>query len=201
MNKLLAAAAIVVGVLVVLLWLELKAPAEAAVAPKAAPTPIAVATDVAKQTEQVEVAKRLAAAAKTDDGKISKASDEFFYRFDDLQPSMLTRNAAKCYTGGLHRVHRNQKVKLAFTNRIKNGEVTVEDVKVVADGTTIDDAPLVDCFLKAVADTHWHDDSLPDYTAPDELIIRPERGMKKYTEENMKYEGSGPDFTHRAPGT
>jgi hypothetical protein len=202
MKKLLAIAAVIVGALVVLLWLELKAPAEAAVVPaKAAPTPVAVATDVAKQTEQAEIAKRLAAAAKTDDGKISKASDEFFYRFDDLQPSMLTRNAAKCYTGGLHRVHRNQKVKLAFSNRIKNGEVTVENVTVVSDETTIDDPALVECFRKAVADTHWHDDQLPDYTAPDELVIRPERGMKKYTEENMKYEGSGPDFTHRAPGT
>jgi hypothetical protein len=201
MKKLLVAATLVVLALVVLLWLELKAPAEAAVVQPMAPTPVALATDVAKQTEQAEVAKRLAAAAKSDDGKISKASDEFFYKFDDLQPSMLTRNAAKCYTGGLNRVHRNQKVKLAFTNRIKNGEVTVEDVKVVADETTIDNAQLVECFRKAVADTHWHDDALPDYTAPDELIIRPERGMKKWTEENLKYEGSGPDFTHRAPGT
>ncbi len=112
---------------------------------------------------------------------------------------MLTRNAAKCYTGGLHRVHRNQKVKLAFDNRIKDGEVTVENVRVVE--STIEDQPMVDCFLKEVRNTHWHDDQLPDYAAPDELVIRPERGMKKYTEDNMKYEGSGPDFTHRAPGT
>ena len=200
MGKWLAAAAVVVVGLLVVLWLQLKQPAEAAVAaqPAATPTPIAIATAVAKQTELAEIGKKVAAATTTD-GKISKASDEFFYRFDDLQPSMLTRNAAKCYTGGLHRVHRNQKVKLAFDNRIKDGEVTVENVRVVE--ATIDDQPMIDCFVKEVQNTHWHDDQLPDYSAPDELVIRPERGMKKYSEDNLKYEGSGPDFTHRAPGT
>jgi len=199
MGKWLAAAAVVVVGLLVVLWLQLKQPAEAAVAAQpATPSPIAIATGVAKQTELAEIGKKVAAATTTD-GKISKASDEFFYRFDDLQPSMLTRNAAKCYTGGLHRVHRNQKVKLAFDNRIKDGEVTVENVRVVE--ATIDDQPMIDCFVKEVQNTHWHDDQLPDYSAPDELVIRPERGMKKYTEDNLKYEGSGPDFTHRAPGT
>src|SRR3569623_885945 len=141
------------------------------------------------------------AAAPAPKREVAAASDEFFYKFDDLQPSMLTRNAAKCYTGGLHRVHRNQKVKLAFTNRIVNGEVTVADVHVVADETTIDDPEMVECFRREVAATHWHDDALPDWSAPDELVIRPERGMKKFTKENLEYEGSGPDFTYREPGT
>ena len=203
MVKWLAAAGVLVIALVVFLLVELRQPAAAAVAePKLAPapTPAEIATTSAKQTELAEIGKKVAAATTTD-GKISKASDEFFYRFDDLQPSMLTRNAAKCYTGGLHRVHRNQKVKLAFDNRIKNGEVTVENVRLVSEETTIDDPQLVNCFVEAVKATHWHDDQLPDYSAPDELVIRPERGMKKWTEENLKYEGSGPDFTHRAPGT
>ena len=65
----------------------------------------------------------------------------------------------------------------------------------------IDDPEMVECFRREVAATHWHDDELPDWSAPDELVIRPERGMKKYTKENMEYEGSGPDFTHRQPGT
>jgi len=60
---------------------------------------------------------------------------------------------------------------------------------------------MVECFKREVAATHWHDDSLPDWSAPDELVIRPERGMKKFTKENLEYEGSGPDFTHREPGT
>jgi hypothetical protein len=60
---------------------------------------------------------------------------------------------------------------------------------------------MVECFRHEVEATHWHDDTLPDWNAPDELVIRPERGMKKFTKENLEYEGSGPDFTHRAPGT
>ena len=43
--------------------------------------------------------------------------------------------------------------------------------------------------MREVAATRWHDDELPDYSAPDELIIRPERGMKKFTKENIEYVG------------
>lgn len=200
MKKLLAGlAAGGIVALVILIWIQMHETVDAAPAPKqevAAPAPIAVA----KKAELAAIAKQVTAAT-AQDGKVSPASDEFFYKFDDLQPSMLTRNAAKCYTGGLHRVHRNQKVKLAFNNRIVNGEVTVTDVRVVADETTIDDPEMVECFKREVANTHWHDDSLPDWNAPDELVIRPERGMKKFTKENLEYEGSGPDFTHREPGT
>ena len=199
MKKLLAAvAAAGIVALVVLIWIQMHETVDAAPAPKreVAAAPVAVA----KKAELAAIAKQVTAAT-VPDGKVSPASDEFIYKFDDLQPSMLTRNAAKCYTGGLHRVHRNQKVKLAFTNRIVNGEVTVADVHVVADETTIDDPEMVECFRREVAATHWHDDALPDWSAPDELVIRPERGMKKFTKENLEYEGSGPDFTHREPGT
>jgi hypothetical protein len=200
MGKYLAiAASIGIVALLVLIWMQLHETASAA--PVATPTvaaEIVTPTAVAKKAELAAIGAQVAAATQKD-GKVSPASDEFFYKFDDLQPSMLTRNAAKCYTGGLHRVHRNQKVKLAFTNKIVNGEVTVADVKVVE--STIDDPEMVECFRREVAATHWHDDELPDWNAPDELVIRPERGMKKYTKENMEYEGSGPDFTHRQPGT
>lgn len=199
MKKVLAAVAVVgVVALVILIWIQLHETVSAAPAPGhevAAPlAPLAIA----ERAKLAAIAKQIT-AADPQDGKVSPASDEFFYRFDDLQPSMLTRNAAKCYTGGLHRVHRNQKVKLAFHNKIVNGEVTVTDVKVVE--STIDDPAMVECFRHEVEITHWHDDTLPNWDAPDELVIRPERGMKKYTKEDMDYEGSGPDFTHRAPGT
>jgi hypothetical protein len=200
MKKILAGIATAgVIALVILIWIQMHETVDAAPAPKqemAAPAPVAVA----EKAKLAAIAKQVA-AAEPQNGKVSPASDEFFYRFDDLQPSMLTRNAAKCYTGGLHRVHRNQKVKLAFNNRIVNGEVTVTDVRVVKDETTIDDPEMVECFRHEVEATHWHDDTLPDWNAPDELVIRPERGMKKFTKENLEYEGSGPDFTHREPGT
>jgi hypothetical protein len=201
MKKLLAGVATAgVVALVILIWIQMHETVSAAPAPAQQAVAPAAPAAVAEKAKLAAIAKQVAAVDQKD-GKVSPASDEFFYHFDDLQPSMLTRNAAKCYTGGLHRVHRNQKVKLSFNNKIVNGEVTVTDVKVVKDETTIDDPEMVECFRHEVEATHWHDDTLPDWNAPDELVIRPERGMKKFTKENLDYEGSGPDFTHRAPGT
>jgi hypothetical protein len=95
-------------------------------------------------------------------------------------------------------VHRNAKVKLTFRDRIKNGEVTIYDVKVDPE-TTITDKALVDCFVKKASEFHWHDDQLPDWDQADMLLIRPERGMKKHTKENMEYQGDGPDFSKEHP--
>jgi hypothetical protein len=122
--------------------------------------------------------------------KIDPQTDEFFERFDDLVPAMLTRNAAPCYAGGLGRKAMNQKLKLAFKTHIHDGEVSVTDVRVVE--STLGDAALEACFVARVAASRWHDDELPEWGQDDELVIRPERGMKKYTESNMKYEGAGP---------
>ena len=194
MGKWLAAGTIAVLALLVFLWHELQTPAAAATvaAPIAqqqvAPVAPTITPPLAKVAQQV-------AQANAQAGKIDPQSDEFFYRFDDLQPAMLTRKAATCYTGGLHRVHRNQKLKLTFKDRIKNGVVTVEDVQIAED--TIQDPELVACFVREVQNTKWSDDALPDWVQDDQLVIRPERGMKKYTKENMEYEGSGPDFTKR----
>ena len=130
------------------------------------------------------------------DGKIDSSSDEFQLKFDDVLPQAATRNAAKCYTGGINRVHRNQKVKLRFRNHIKDGVVSISDVQLVEDETTIHDKAMVDCFMAEVAKTTWTDPTLPDWDQPDELIIRPERGMKKFMKSNIEYEGAeGPaDF-------
>src|SRR5690606_26923845 len=118
-------------------------------------------------------------------GKIDPASDAFTYRFDERVTPELTMRAAKCYTGGLNRVHRNQKVKLGYNLKIKDGVVTVHDIRVLE--TTIHDQALVDCFGREVAKTTWRDDQLPDWQQEDELLIRPERGMKKFTAENLAY--------------
>ena len=194
MKKLLAAGAVVVIGLLVLIWYQLHAPADAAPAPapKAeAPAQAAVAPR-AQGSGLAEAAAKVGAATGKPE-KVDPASDAFFYKFDDLQPAMLTRNAASCYSGGLGRVGRNAKLKLSFKDKIVDGEVTVTDVKIVE--STISDQALIDCFVREVQNTKWHDDSLPDWTQPDELVIRPERGMKKYTKENMEYQGDGPDFT------
>jgi nucleoid-associated protein YgaU len=194
MKKLLAVGAAAVLGLLVLIWYQLHTPAEAAPAPAPqaeaarAPAPVARAQSTGLAQAAAKVAEETGKPEKVD-----PASDAFFYKFDDLQPHLLDKAAATCYTGGLHRVGRNAKLKLAFKDKIVNGDVTVTDVKIVDD--TIHDKELTDCFVREVSNTKWHDDSLPDWTQDDELVIRPERGMKKYTKENMDYEGSGPDFT------
>ena len=198
MGKLLAAAGVVVIGLLVLLWLQLREPAAAVIAAPKKPTPAEMIASVETKSGMAKDAEKVAAAV-ADSGKIDPASDEFFFKFYDLQPHMLTREAAKCYTGGLHRVHRNQKLKLGFRNHIEHGEVTVTGVHIIE--STINDPELVDCFVKAVAGTHWHEERLPDYDESDELVIRPERGMKKYTKENMEYETDTPDFSKIHPLT
>lgn len=190
MGKWIVAGVVVVAAFVAL-WLNVKAPVAVATPDKPrhqVPATDSV-TEVVHKHELAAIAAQVA-AANPQDGKVSPASDEFFHQFYDVQPAILTRNAAKCYAGGLGRVHRNGKVKLRFTNRIVNGEVKVEDVT-VSEETTIGDKRLIDCFVREVAATRWRDDTLPDWSGPDELVIRPERGMKKFTDENRNYHGDG----------
>lgn len=189
MAKWLAAATVAVLALLALLWMQIREPAAAvAPAPKrevAAPAPAAITN-----ANQLAIAAQKVREAQAQSGKIDPASDAFTYRFDEQVTPQLTMNAAKCYTGGLNRVHRNQKTKLDMKLQIKNGVVTVSDVKIVE--TTIADKALNDCFVREVAKTTWTDEQLPDWSQDEELVIRPERGMKKFTAENLAYEGDGP---------
>lgn len=193
MKKLLAAGAVLVLGMLGLIWYQLHTPADAAPAPapKAEVVP-APEPARAQGSGLAQVAAKVAAETGKPE-KVDPASDAFFYKFDDLQPHLLDKAAATCYSGGMNRVGWNAKLKLAFKDKIVNGDVTVADVKIVED--TIHNKELTDCFVREVQNTKWHDDSLPDWTQDDELVIRPERGMKKYTKENMDYQGSGPDFT------
>jgi hypothetical protein len=191
MGKWLVAGGLAIVGLLAFLLIQLNSEA-AAPEVEAAPTSVAQAPAVAPTTTTLTREKMQADMAKLAEvqkqaGKLDPASDEFFKRYDDAVPHILTRSAAKCYTGGLRRVHRNQSVKLNFTNRIVNGDAFVENVRVVE--TSIDDPELIACFVREVQNTRWHDDELPDYTAPDELVISPERGMKKFTKENIDYVG------------
>jgi hypothetical protein len=77
---------------------------------------------------------------------------------------------------------------LKFKMKIQNGDVTVNDDTIKAN--TLDNPGLETCFIQAVQRTTWHDDSLPDWEAPDELVLRPERGMKKYMQDNINYVGA-----------
>jgi hypothetical protein len=189
MGKWLAAATVALLALLALLWLQIREPATAVAAP---PTQVAQAApaQTLSTANDLAVAAQKVREAQTESGKIDPASDAFTYRFDEQVTPQLTMNAAKCYTGGLNRVHRNQKTKLNLKLQIKNGVVTVSDVKIAE--TTIADKALNDCFVREVAKTTWSDEGLPDWAQDEELVIRPERGMKKFTAENLAYEGEGP---------
>jgi len=187
MAKWLALAGVALVALLLVLWREIGAsdepvkPREPGVQARAAPSPTA-----AKLAAQIAQPVAAAAAPPPSDGKPAKfdpKSDEFFYQFDEAVPRTLTRNAAKCYEGRRGKLHHDQKLILAFKTRIVNGEVQVRDVTVKE--STLNDAALEACFLQEVQRSSWKNDRLPDWEQDDELVLRPEAGMKKYLRESL----------------
>ena len=185
MRKLVAGTIVVLAALALILW-QLREP-------DATPTPSpqqVVAARIAPAQANLAAAAKKVAEAQAQSGKLDPASDAFFYREEAIVPR-FTAQAADCYTGGLRRVHRNAKVKLGFAISIKDGVISAKDVRVIE--STISDKALEACFVKQVAQTSWRDDEMPDYLSKDEeMVIRPERGMKKFTKENREYQGDGP---------
>jgi len=194
MKKWLVAAGLVILVLVLLLWREMQPLAQATPAQPHKPAAAALvpATEHHAAAEKPAPAPAEAApvAVAATDGKPAKLdprSDEFFYKFDELIPKVLTRNAAKCYEGHHGSLHRNQKLSLRYKVQVVNGEVQVHDVTIKE--STLHDAGLETCFIQAVQRSTWKDDELPDVAIDDELVLRPERGMKKYWQDNIDYVG------------
>jgi hypothetical protein len=189
MSRWLAAGTVVVIALLALLWLQIRTPSAAPVVSARKAESVAQPSRVAA-TATAPAAPASTLAAQAGPQKLDPASDAFFYKFDEQAPQVITAEAAKCYTGGLRRVHRNAKVKLGYTITIEDGVVAVTNVHVVE--STVNDKALEECFAREVAKVTWRDDELPDWKQDDELVIRPERGMKKFTAENRAYEGDGP---------
>lgn len=189
MGKWLAAATVGFIALLAVLWLQIRTPAgEPVVSAQIAAAP-AVTPEQARLAELRKITAHVATIDQKS-GKLDPRSDAFFYKFDEAIPPALTAEAAKCYTGGLRRVHRNAKVKLGYKITIKDGVLAISDVKVVE--STVNDKQLEECFAREVAKVTWKDDEFPDWAQDDELVIRPERGMKKFTKDNLAYEGEGP---------
>ena len=186
MAKWLAAGGVAVVALLILLLLQMRPSTPAPVAHKPAPPATQVAM-LAKPVAAVPAAEP-AAEPEVPPGKLDPRSDEFFYKFDELMPKTLTRNAAKCYEGRHGQLHRNQKLSLRFKTRIVNGEVSIHDVKIKE--STLNDPALETCFIQEVQRSAWKDNELPDWEQDDELVLRPERGMKKYWKDNIDYVGA-----------
>lgn len=200
MGKWLAAAALILLIVVVVLWRQLgPAPEQTAVArpvddaPMVRPTAVAAATGV--QTSQVAMPPPPPVEPASDPGaKIDPKSDEFFYKFEELVVPTLSMQAVKCYEGIAERVHRNQDVVLGFKHKIVDGKVTIHDVYVKE--STLRNPALEACFIQQVRNGGWTDPRLPDMPLEDdEIVLNPERGLKKYTRENMEYVGAeGPKW-------
>jgi hypothetical protein len=196
MGKWLAAGSLALVALLVLLWYEIHSPIDAAAAAPAKAEPVAPApappppTGLAKAAQQV-------AQAETKSEKMTTDSDEFFYAFQDVITQVATRNAMGCYTGGIRSLDRNAKVKFEMKDVIKNGVVSLADIKVVE--STINDPELIECFKRELAKTTMQNARFPDYAQPDMVLIRPGRNVNKFGKEAMEYQGSGPDFTKEHP--
>ena len=186
MAKWLFAGGALVVALLILLLLQMQPSTPAPVTHKPAPPP----TQVAMLDKPVPAAPAAEPAPEPEvpPGKLDPRSDEFFYKFDELMPKALTRNAAKCYEGRHGQLHRNQKLSLRFKTKIVNGEVSIHDVKIKE--STLGDSALETCFIQEVQRSAWKDDELPDWEQDDELVLRPERGMKKYWKDNIDYVGA-----------
>ena len=198
MGKWLAIGGAALLVVLFLLWKQLDAPSATAATPepkaKVVPPPPSDPLAAAKQVAAEEHAKAgVVEPAPVENGKPAKidpAGDEFFYKFIEVTPAVLSREVVKCYDGRAEaqRLHRNQKLTLEFKIKIKDGEVTISNVREKAN--TLNDPALTTCFTQAVQRKTWHDDSLPDWEGDDQLVIRPERGLKKYMKSNIEYVGA-----------
>lgn len=194
-GKLLAIGAVLLVALLVFLWRSMN---------ESIATPMINNQQAAKRAEiKIDPIVRKAEEPKpvVDEGKPAKLdpmSDEFFFKFTEKVPKELSFQAATCYEGLQGSLHRNQKVVLVFDVTVKNGLVSVHNVKVKpADpddpkqkNNTLSNPALESCFIQKVARVTWQDDSLPDYQWPDELVLRPERGLKGYMKSDREYVGA-----------
>jgi len=195
MGKWLAAGAVALLVLMALLWTQIRPSASSVAVHKPAAPRVAEVVD-SPGTAAYLANVQSGAGGNPDHpapepvvppGKIDPRSDAFFQKFDEVVPRRLTENAAKCYEGRHGTLHRNQKLSLMFKTKIVNGVVTVQDVKIKEN--TLNDSALENCFIQQVQGSSWKDDELPDWEQDDQLVLRPERGMKKYWQENINATG------------
>jgi hypothetical protein len=196
-GKLLGIAAVLLLALLIFMWRSMN---ESSATPQPVKTTEAAQARAAIKIDTPVVAKAEEPKPVVEDGKPAKLdtmSDEFFIRFTEKVPKELSFEAAKCYEGLQGSLHRNQKLVLVFDVTVKDGLVSVHNVKVKppdpdepkAKTNTLGNTALESCFIQKVARVSWRDDSLPDYHWPDELVLRPERGLKGYMKSDREYVG------------
>jgi hypothetical protein len=189
---LLIAAAVALLAILLLIWRETSTPitAEAAQPVKASEPVASIAAAPAVASVVFEPPPPPKPADPTKPEKYDPASDEFFFKHDEIVIPQVMKSAVKCWEGmdksKRATFHRNQSIVIKFKQKIVNGTVTMNTP--VVERSSIKDVALEKCFVDQVIATTWHDDKLPDWEQDDEVKISP-RVLKKYTRENIEYEG------------
>src|SRR5687768_9791275 len=165
MRKLLAIAGAVLLVVLVMLWKSLD---DSAATPQPAPTikpplPVKPATEVAAKPKPADDELTPEDMVEAKPKKLDHMSDEFFYRFTEQVPKILSAEAVECYNHRTGTLHRNAKLVLMFNVRVRAGKATITDVRIKppdADdpdqqNNTLNDPALESCFIQKVARATW----------------------------------------------
>jgi len=199
MGKWLAAGGVVLLVALILLWHAMDSSATPPVVDR--PSEQARAEVPAIQLRPTAPKPTEAEPEPEQSKKLDPKGDEFFNRFIEEVPHKVLGNAVECYNHRTGSLGLDQKLVLQYNVKIRNGVVTVQDVKIKPDEdgdkkNTLDDPALESCFIQKVARTTWTDGEFPDYEWPDEIVLRPERGMKKMWKSNLDYVGAEAPKVH-----
>lgn len=191
MQKALIAGAVVLLIAVVVLWKQLGSTDEAA------PVPPQVAVVEPPPPPTIEHVDRQVAAPVADvkaaDAPVEKmviGSDRFFNEWMEMVTPKLSSAAIKCVERSPKdkELQRWQEAKLSYDIEVKNGVVTLANVKL--DESSINDAGIEACFVNEVLHVTWTNDALPDLQEHRTITFSPGRGMKKYRQDNKNYVGA-----------
>lgn len=195
MGKWLAAIGVLILVVLVLLWRQLDEPSAAAPAEAAkAAAPVQVASapvpgDVKPVASATSDAVPTAVTAPASEEKMHPSSEEFTRKHDEVVVPRMMMQAVKCWenlpASKRAEFHRNQSMVATFKQKIRNGVVTIHDLKL--ERSSINDPALEACFMQQMAGTTWTNPRLPDWDQDDQIKLGP-RTLKKYTRENIEYE-------------
>jgi hypothetical protein len=136
--------------------------------PRDAPSASSLAAPRGPATIATHTAARSAqASARPPVGKLDPRGDRFRNRVDEQIPARLYGVASRCYKGGLER---DQRLDLTYRIRVREGNVTIGDIKVV--DSTINDGALERCIKDKLVQQSWRDEELPDMDEEDDLYMR-----------------------------
>jgi hypothetical protein len=107
--------------------------------------------------------------------KLALGDEALRKRLDEVIPSRLSGEAARCYKGGLDR---NRRIDLTYRLHVEDSRVVVRDVRVGE--STLGDRALEDCIRQRVASASWRDEQLPDIDEEDDLYLSV-RQFKSFT--------------------